>query len=298
MRPIAAQCRQQGFTLVELLVAMSLMLVVFGTVLTALGAFGHAARTNDEATAAEDQARSRLGQMVYSLRNVTSSGGTVPAIVAAGPTSLVFNEGPDSSSDDARASGYCVDSAGNLRLQWRDAPSSTGPDGCSATGGGWMSRIITRHVTSSAEHPLFTYHGDDGPVPADAAGEVSDPTAIRTVGIDLQVATDSPPAQSHGLRTAVDLRGQPAAAPAVDPGDVTSTCDSGSHPALTLNLGLGALGAPLAVRYSHDGVQIAAGSSGKPITLPLTRPVAQVVHVVVTNVLGISSSTQATVTCP
>ncbi|HXE44018.1 MAG TPA: prepilin-type N-terminal cleavage/methylation domain-containing protein [Conexibacter sp.] len=87
---MSALRRDDGFTLVELLVAMVLALVVFGASLTLLDSYlrqsGAAAKRLD----AQDQARLAVDRIVHDLRNVSSPLTTPKLLERATPYDVVF----------------------------------------------------------------------------------------------------------------------------------------------------------------------------------------------------------------
>lgn len=63
---------QRGFTLVELLMAMTLSLVVFGATLAVAAALSNNARRTAEHNEAQDQARTYQDRLARQLRNLAS----------------------------------------------------------------------------------------------------------------------------------------------------------------------------------------------------------------------------------
>jgi prepilin-type N-terminal cleavage/methylation domain-containing protein len=82
--------RQDGFTLVELLVAMVLALVVFGATLTILDSYLHQSAAATKRFDAQDRARLAVDRIVRDLRNVASPVTTPKLLERATPYDLVF----------------------------------------------------------------------------------------------------------------------------------------------------------------------------------------------------------------
>ena len=82
--------RQDGFTLVELLVAMVASLVVFGATLTILDSYMRQSADAAKRFDAQDQARLAVDRIVRDLRNVSSPLATPKLLERATPYDLVF----------------------------------------------------------------------------------------------------------------------------------------------------------------------------------------------------------------
>ena len=63
---------ESGFTLVELLTSMGIMIIVFGATLTTLQVFGATTTRNQNLLQAQDEARLALGRMARELRNASA----------------------------------------------------------------------------------------------------------------------------------------------------------------------------------------------------------------------------------
>lgn len=195
---------QKGFTTVELLVAMVLMLVVLAGVYTIWFGLQRTYSFTDDDMAAQQQARTALSEMVEAIRTARQP---EPApsqdldfvIVSADANSLVcwtdVDRDPLHQVDLVR---YWVNTA--TRTLYRDdfgtvaAPSSTAQ----------TVRLVSNSVSNNAARPLFTYTQANGTV---LPTPVADPTQIREVTIDLliDIAVDRAPI-SHELRTVVQPR--------------------------------------------------------------------------------------------
>jgi len=87
---MSALRRQDGFTLVELLVAMAASLVVFGATLTLLDSYLHQSADATKRLDAQDQARLAVDRIVRDLRNVSSPLTTPKLLERATRYDLVF----------------------------------------------------------------------------------------------------------------------------------------------------------------------------------------------------------------
>jgi prepilin-type N-terminal cleavage/methylation domain-containing protein len=83
--------QEHGFTLIEMLVAMSLTAVVFGAVLTVLDVFQRDNGYNNQRNEAQDNARNALDALSRELRNGAAPSSLTPgALEKAEPYSIVF----------------------------------------------------------------------------------------------------------------------------------------------------------------------------------------------------------------
>ena len=205
---------EQGFTLVELLVAMTLMVIVLGAVLTTFAGFHR--QTRDTGLRAESQAAARnaVDRLVRDLRNAVSSGAPIiTSVERADPTDLVFQTIDTATPSGANARGikrvrYCLESSGSSGKMWLHTETTTSAALPAAIPGGacgstaWPQRtLLTDHVTNgagSAPRPLFTYRFTDG------STALTDLVAIRQrIFVDVNPGTK--PAEVE-LQSGVILR--------------------------------------------------------------------------------------------
>lgn len=281
---------QDGFTLLELLVAMALMLAVFAATAWTFVTFVHQSAQDNRRTAAEDQARSAVDLLAASLRTAgptATSGARAATVVAAGPTDVVLNttDWPTRSGSDTgpHVVRYCVDPSS--RTLYFDGlltydPAAAAPGAaCPSAQAGWTHRVLATNVVNSAARPLFRY-------------DSATTSAIRSIGVDLAIdATWATRARSTALQTAVTMRSRSNTAPAVSPGDVTTTCNDDHTGLLTLGVTSDQNGDPLVAIFSEGGLSLGQGTRVGFGTGPHT------ITVTVTNVLGLSSVLTKQVQC-
>jgi prepilin-type N-terminal cleavage/methylation domain-containing protein len=185
---------EDGLTLVEVLVVLSLSLVVMGAAFTTFAQFEQTTATRQRQSDAQDQVRAGLAGLARELRNLASPTDALPeAVVRASGDDLVFQS---VSSSATRRVRYCLDA--DARRLWRQvqfAPFSDPAAGtCPDTA--WGSQRASVENVVNGERAVFTYN----------AATLS---AITEVGASLWVDTDldAKPAEA-ALQTAVFLRNQ------------------------------------------------------------------------------------------
>lgn len=220
--------RHDGFTLVELLVSMTLGLIVLTAVLNILNVFSSDSQAMTQRNAAQNQARIVVDRMARQLRNIASPITTPKLLEVASSYNIVFQTIGTPNGDNTAGTErvrYCVppdtspgtpsDEALFEQVQtWdtgTDQPQPANPWDPSTNPGltcpdpsypyTALYGVTNRYVTAThPAHPLFTYNG--GAAPADL-------TQVDTVGIDLFVNPTLSLADAETeLRSAVFLRNQ------------------------------------------------------------------------------------------
>lgn len=274
---------EQGVTLVEMLVGMTLSLVILGATLLTFESFLRGSETNNRFTQAEDSARSRVDRMVGALRN--AGGGAGSAVLRAGDYDMVVNTDhpgfgqPNGTPGTAR---YCLDATtGRLWFGWIAAPNTIPGSACPSSG--WINvRILDSGVQNQARgRPLFAYSS-------------ATPASVRSARVDLYVATSG--AKATHLQSGVFFRSLMEAAPVIAPEDTpTATCTDNI---VTLLVGAGLQTDlnrnPHQLTISVGGVQMATGAGTLTFSLP---PGAHLINTRATNVLGKFTDVNTTVTC-
>lgn len=276
---------EDGFTVIELLAAMTVMVVILFGTLGAFDAFSSESEANTKLTQAQDTARREIDLMTRAARNATPVGAQLEAITrpsAGGAVNdVIFGTYGTDASTTPKFVRYCVNTI--TRSLWREqSPNAIGadPGGACPSAGAWTrQRLLNGTVANTASLPAFTVD-----------------TARRAIGIDLRIdggATSG--SRPVALRSAAYLRSASGRAPNLAAGDITVTCSTnattGKKTAL-LSLGV-ATGASqsLNAEYSVGGIVVGSGA------VRVAADSAVNVGVTITNALGLKQLLTRSVTC-
>lgn len=238
---------ESGFTIVELLSAMALLLVVMVALLATLDGFSSNAARQTRITDANDHVRKTMDRVVSDVRQAAT-------IEVADPNDLVYTV--IESATGTRRERVCLSSSGRL---WRQtilttnaAATAMSTGNACPTGAGTASRLATLQSGNSATNPLFSY---DSLVPDD----------VRSIGLTLALSSGNARRPfTSTLRASTFVRARGETAPAINPGDIGATCNDAGQPTLTLSSSVG----PLSVSYTDvDRNALGTASAGSGLQL-------------------------------
>jgi len=214
-----------GFTLIEVLLAMSLMLLILGATLTVFNAMERGNRDNQKLNENQQHARVATDTLAKRLRNLASpadpgaSATSQQPIERATAQDLVFRsvnaQGPATSANPQNLERYryCLGSDKKLyalRQTWTGAPPAV-PADTACPGSGWPEqRVVGENVVNGAR-PVFHYElsaepGTYSETSTVAAADFAAAIALRTtLWVDPDVARR--PSETS-LATRVFLRNQ------------------------------------------------------------------------------------------
>jgi prepilin-type N-terminal cleavage/methylation domain-containing protein len=202
---------QAGFTLVELLVAMALMLVVLGATLTAFTSFTLNDRRVQDQAEAQDLARSAVDLIARDFRNEASpTNGLEVAMLNDGPTDVQFvrvGDGvpPGANARNLERARFCLEPGTRtvwMQTQtWSTATPPAAPPAAQDCPGaaGWTSRRFLVDRVANGDRPVWTFTRAAG------GGREAITAVTTTLFVDRDPTTA--PAEST-LRTTVRLRNQ------------------------------------------------------------------------------------------
>jgi type II secretory pathway pseudopilin PulG len=199
--------REDGMTLVEVLITSVLMLVILGSTLTAFNQFERKARDNQNLNEAQDEARRALDLMARDLRNLASPAPLVPmAVDVALAQDLIFqSEGKIKDADSFNAQNttrvrFCLNTTTKTVFRqiqtWKTALPPAIPGGACGVETDWSSTLAVATSVVNGTRPLFTYNA----VAHDEITEVSSQLYVDTTPTRLPAEVD--------LQTSVFLRNQ------------------------------------------------------------------------------------------
>lgn len=166
---------EDGMTLMELLMASTLMLIVLGATLTSLNTFAGNTRASEEMNDSQQRARQSMNQLVRELRNHAVANTNAPeGIAVAEPYDLVFETvghnrpGETSNTANIERIRYCLGDPpfadGQLWVQvqtWTTATPPAMPSTTHCPDPTWPKRrVVAEDVVNrlgGRDRPLFTY---------------------------------------------------------------------------------------------------------------------------------------------
>jgi type II secretory pathway pseudopilin PulG len=206
--------REDGMTLVEVLLVSVLMLVVLGSTLTAFNRFERGARDSQNLNEAQDQARRALDLVARDLRNLASPTPSLPlAVDLKEAKDLIFqSEGKVKEPDSLNAQNtirvrFCLDTTTKVLYRqiqtWKTAAPPAIPGGACGVAAGWNSTLVVATNVTNGTRPVFSYNA-------------TEPDEVTEVGTQLFVDTTPTrlPAEVD-LQTSVFLRNQNRAPSAI-----------------------------------------------------------------------------------
>jgi type II secretory pathway pseudopilin PulG len=265
---------EDGFTLVELLVAMMLSILVLAGILTTLDQFSSNAARQTRLTDANDQVRKAMDRIVADIRQAKT-------IQYADADDLVYTVA--ASEMTTRRERVCLDTSKRL---WRSsvvysaAPAAiTSATPCPTPSVG--ASMITPLISSNSA--LFSY--DASPTP----------DGVRSIGLTFAFKagtvghTDTSVLRASAFRRA---KSETATAPPVT---ITTSCNSADVPTMTLTSSAG----PVTVKYTDTAGNVLGTGAGATTSVLLDRatPMTTTVLVNITTATGILSELVKVLTC-
>jgi prepilin-type N-terminal cleavage/methylation domain-containing protein len=262
----ARRGREDGFTLVELLVVMAISSVLLVATLQIFDSFSSNTAQQRRVIDANDQARAAMDTIVRDVRNAAG-------VTRAGPNDLVYavNESPTVT----RYARYCLDAGSVLRKEQSTTAADPGTP-CPSTASGWTSaKGTTMASTNSTANPLFRY-------------DSATATAVRSVSLTFSLdASGAGHTGGSTLRASAFLRSQGERAPVVEDGDIQTICTQ-SGPLVSFGLLSNLVNGPVTVVVNGVGL---GGSS-----VQLTNSVSTITATI-TNALGLTTTVNKDVSC-
>lgn len=289
----------QGMTLVELLVTLTVTLIVFSAALSGLEYFQRANAAGQRRNESQDQARSSIDRLAFELRNVAApSAGTAGTLEQAGSYSLVFQ-----TVDASQISGgqnvankkrvrYCLDASSpsseivwKQEQRWTSATAPAIPSTTACPDPAWGNQVkLVLNVTNTINgriRPVFTYDPGSNPSPAQISSVQAD--------LFIDLAPGSRPGESE-LSSGMFLRNSNRAPTAA----FTATQVNG-HVLLNASTASSPNGQALTYQWSLDSSPISGATTQQYDLAGLLSGSTHAVSLTVSDPGGLTGSTQNTV---
>jgi prepilin-type N-terminal cleavage/methylation domain-containing protein len=300
--------RDSGFSLIELLLAMTLALLVLGATLAVFARAERGHRDNQRQNEAQDQVRFATDTLARRLRNLASptDAGATPEqpLERAEPQDLIFRTvnsagaaNPATNPHNLQRYRYCL-SVDERRLYvqrqtWSTTADPGMPTGTSCPASGWSETSVTAASITNDDRSVFTY--ELSPV-----GSMTEQTSVApadfasVVAIGTRLFVDPLPTRApkeSTLTTRVFLRNQNRAPTA----SFTATPITGTSVQLNGMDSDDPEGGRLSFAWFVDGVKLANTSATPTVTLAAGT---HTVYLEVTDVGNLSAqSITRTTTC-
>ncbi len=257
---------EDGFTLVELLVAMAICVIVLLATLQSLDAFTSNATEQTRVTDANDQVRTAMDRTVADLRGASS-------ILRASATDLVYAV-PETATTN-RIERLCV--ATDLYA------SSSITSGTPAAPGAACNTATKLAILKSTTSTAFTYDG---------AASSATPATVKNVGLTFSLDAAVTGKTRTSTLKASAARRSAGTLPITD-ADLNTVCN-GSGALLSLSAGLGSLGTLNVTYTTAGGLYLGASANTTPVQIAagVTTVLAKV-----TDALGVTNTISKDVTC-
>jgi type II secretory pathway pseudopilin PulG len=256
---------EDGFTLVELLVAMGISIIVLLATLVTFDGFARNAAHQTRVTDAGDQVRRVMDRTVADLR-------TASVVLTASASDLAY--AVPVTTTTSRVQRLCVDS-GELYSSATVTSTPAAPGTACSSG----AKVATLKSTAST---AFTYDG---------ASSSASPSTVKNVGITLSLDASKAGKTGSSTLKASAARRASISLPLTG-GDIDAVCNTGGA-LLSLGVTLPEFG-PLTVTYADSGGVSLGTPSGNTLQIPegITTVVATV-----TNAAGITKTISKDVEC-
>ena len=303
---------ERGFTLVELLIAMSLMLIITGATLAVFATMERRTRDNQRINDQERQARVATDILAKRLRNLASPAGSGPAPQAlerANQADLMFRTVDSTGSpttlnpENLERYRYCLSTDGKLWMErqssatWTPTPPTTTACGASDGFPGTHKVVAENVVNSIGSRPVFRYQVS--PVPGTyseqatvAQADFPNDIAIRTELFIDEDAARAP--RETTITTRVFLRNQNRPPSA----KLTATYSSSDLVTLNASDSLDPENNPLYYRFLDGSTVVQEWSQQATFTHRAKTTGSHAFSVIVRDIGGLqTTSNTITVTC-
>ena len=213
---------EDGFSLVELMIAMTLSLIILTATLAVFARMERGTRDNQQLNDAQTQVRVATDSLARKLRNLASpdyrpgaTADTQQPLERATPQDLVFRTVNATGAatpvnlQNVERNRYCLRTSDGALLSQRQTGNqvvtSTPPADTACPGAGWdvpagssqNYRVVAEHITNGGR-PVFLYEVSPTPGSYAETASVDDPDLYSAIGLRMQLFVD--PDTKHGPR--------------------------------------------------------------------------------------------------
>jgi len=209
---------QRGFTLVELVVAMPIMLVVMGGLVLLMTTITHWGSQTQEETTLQTEARSAMNRMETEIRGAFNGQGNNAPFISTTATAITFDTPDEAAYNTGTGASFHLQqisyrlSNGTLQRQFQSS-SNTYPGSLS---GGWTFGSLSSWATvvgsaaSITNTDVFTYYS--GPAqgastPTLMSFPVTNYGAIVAVGVKLTLSSGGSQPDTYTVNDLIAVRG-------------------------------------------------------------------------------------------
>ncbi len=209
---------ERGFTLVELVVAMPIMLVVMGGLVLLLTTVTHWGSQTQEETTLQTEARAAMNRLETEIRGAFIGQANSVPFTSATATSMTFDTPDEAAANAATGASFHLlqvsyqVSGGTLQRQFQST-TNTYPG---ALTGGWTWGSLSPWATvvgsnsSITNSDVFSYYqtpGSNGAAPVLMSFPITNYQAIVAVGVKLTLSTGGSQPDTYTVNDLIAVRG-------------------------------------------------------------------------------------------
>jgi prepilin-type N-terminal cleavage/methylation domain-containing protein len=209
---------QRGFTLVELVVAMPIMLVVMGGLVLLLTTITHWGSQTQEETTLQTEARSAMNRLESEIRGAFNGQGNNAPFISTTATTITFDTPDEAAANASTGSSFHLMqvsyriSNGTLQRQYQSS-TNTYPG---ALTGGWTFGSLSAWATvvgsssSITNTDVFSYYSaptQGASTPTLMSFPVTNYQAITAVGVKMTLSTGGSQPDTYTVNDLIAVRG-------------------------------------------------------------------------------------------
>lgn len=193
---------EEGTTLVEIVMVLSIFLVVMGFVLGSVATFQRTATGGVRRLENLEEARILMQVLTKDVRTAAKLDTATPPFLVADDKEVTFYANLNLSTSCPKLIHLYVDPSSRLIESVTEPDVGTTPPTCTYVVNAPRTRLVGRFVANAVDQPIFTFYYDSGGVltpytTADTPLDVTERLLVTTVGIELAIRKDTSLAVAH-----------------------------------------------------------------------------------------------------